>query len=120
MQNQETNITDDVSNLNAGNLPDGRAYLVSNALVNYIRDPLYLSTTDDTNLRFVKTNVLVSCHMEVFQPGGCIRRFQGSGSQPGCQYPQALPITGDSSNFFVIFSMNKEDIWIASVPLSEI
>lgn len=117
---QETNITDDVSNINAGNLPDGRAYLVSNALVNYIRDPLYLSTTDETNLHFVQTHVLVSCHMEVFQPGGCIRRFTGGGSQPGCQYPQSLPITGDSSNFYTIFSLNKEDIWIVSIPLSEI
>lgn len=33
----ETNIADDVSNINAGNLVDGRAYLISNAMVNVVR-----------------------------------------------------------------------------------
>lgn len=33
----QTNIADDVSNINAGNLQDGRAYLVSNAMFNVVR-----------------------------------------------------------------------------------
>jgi hypothetical protein len=113
----ETNITDDVSNLNAGNLPDGRAFLVSNAMVNVGRDPLYISTTDETNLRFISTKVLVSCHFDVFKPFGCVRRFSGS-TQPGCQYPQALVI--NEVGFLTIFSLNKEDIWLVLAPLSSI
>ncbi len=37
----KTNITDDTSNINAGTLPNGRVYLVSNVMLNLIRDPLY-------------------------------------------------------------------------------
>ena len=113
----ETNITDDVANLNAGNLPDGRAFLVSNAMVNYARDPLFISTTDSTNLRFVATQVLVSCHFDVFKPLGCVKRFSGS-TQAGCQYPQALVI--NEVGFLTIFSLNKEDIWLVLAPLSSI
>ena len=36
----KTNITDDTSNINAGTLPDGRVFLVSNVLLNLLRDPL--------------------------------------------------------------------------------
>jgi hypothetical protein len=36
----KTNITDDTSNINAGTLPDGRVFLVSNAMLNLLRDPL--------------------------------------------------------------------------------
>lgn len=117
-----TNITDDVANINAGNLPDGRAYLVSNAMVNIFRDPLYLSTTDSTNLQFVQTHVIVSCEMPIFespqQPWGCLQRYAGRAKQGGCEYAQALPVNG--GNMYVIFSLNKEDIWIATIPLTQI
>lgn len=117
-----TNITDDVANINCGNLPDGRAYLVSNAMVNLFRDPLYLSVTDKTNLRFVETHVIVSCEMPIFsspnQPIGCLQRYQGRAKQGGCQYAQGLVVNG--KNMYVIFSLNKEDIWIATIPFSEI
>jgi len=43
-----TNISDDVSNLNCGTLPDGRAFLVSNAMVNIVRDPLYVGSARGT------------------------------------------------------------------------
>ena len=116
-----TNITDDVANLNAGNLPDGRAYLVSNAMVGPFRNPLYVSRTDDTNLRFVDTDVIVSCEMPIFtsphQPFGCEQRVRGGAKQGGCQYPQALAITG--GDFYTIFSLNKEDIWLLRFPISE-
>ena len=36
----KTNITDDTSNINAGLLPDGRVFLVSNVMLNLLRDPL--------------------------------------------------------------------------------
>ncbi len=43
----KTNIPDDVSNVNCGTLPDGRNYLLSNAMPNVFRDPLWLSTSMD-------------------------------------------------------------------------
>ena len=36
----KTNITDDTSNIHAGTLPDGRVFLVSNVMLNLVRDPL--------------------------------------------------------------------------------
>lgn len=127
----ETNIADDVSNLNAGNLPDGRAYVVSNVMPNVVRDPLYVSLSVD-GFKFNETFVVASCEMPEFQPKedenrglgsrwGCQYRYKGGSKQGGCQYPQAMPIVqqaGNASGFWVIFSVNKEDIWIAKVPLT--
>jgi hypothetical protein len=36
----KTNISDDTSNINAGTLPNGRVFLVSNVMLNLLRDPL--------------------------------------------------------------------------------
>ena len=119
---QQTNITDDVANFNAGNLPDGRAFLVSNALITAVRNPLFLSTTDASNLRFVSTSVISSCEMPLFstpkQPVGCLQRFSGGAKQGGCQYPQALAIS--QGYFYAIFSLNKEDIWLVRFPTDNI
>ena len=43
-------------------------------------------------------------------------RNPGGGS-PGPQYPQGL-VHGD--NFYVIMSMNKEDIWVTQIPLASL
>jgi len=91
-------------------------------MVNIFRDPLYLSTTDRSNLKFVRTDVIVSCEMDIFkspqQPIGCLQRISGGAKQGGCQYAQGLVVNTDS--MYVIFSLNKEDIWVAKIPLSEI
>mmetsp|Transcript_8118 Transcript_8118/g.10499 ORF Transcript_8118/g.10499 Transcript_8118/m.10499 type:complete len:378 (-) Transcript_8118:168-1301(-) len=151
----ETNIADDVSNINAGNLPDGRVYLVSNAMVNVVRDPLYVSISED-GYKFDSTYVVASCEMDVFKSSrskispssreeeekedddehmgntnddeslqgerwGCAKRYSGGSKQGGVQYPQAIAMTeasGEAAGFWVIFSLNKEDIWIAKVPLT--
>ena len=121
-----TNITDDVANFNAGNFPtaaglDGRAYLVSNALVTLLRDPLFLSTAPD-GYAFTTTAAIGSCEDKVFsgpgQPWGCMYRVPGGAKEGGIQYPQAAVVTAPgAAGFYVIASLNKEDIYVARVPL---
>ena len=60
-----TNISDDVSNMNCGALPDGRTFLVSNAMVNAVRDPLYVTMSAD-GYAFDEPLVVASCEMPAF------------------------------------------------------
>lgn len=123
-----TNIADDVSNINAGSLPDGRIYLVSNTMPNIVRDPLYVSLSSD-GYAFDDVRVVASCEMpELAHPNnpdgytqkwGCMYRYPGGAKQGGCQYPQAIAVSesaGAAAGFWVIFSVNKEDMWIAKLP----
>ena len=125
-----TNITDDVANFNAGNFPltnglDGRAYLVSNALITLLRDPLFLSTSIN-GYDFITTNAIGTCEDKRFtspsQPWGCLYRVNGGAKEGGLQYPQALIVTSplSSAGFYVIVSLNKEDIWISKTPLEDL
>jgi hypothetical protein len=121
-----TNITDDVANFNAGNFPDGagldgRAFLVSNALVTLLRDPLFLSTSPD-GYAFTTTAAIGSCEDRVFvgpgQPWGCLYRNAGGAKEGGLQYPQSAVVTApQAEGFYTIASLNKEDIWVARTPL---
>jgi hypothetical protein len=83
-----TNITDDVSNINAGVLPDGRVFLVSNAMLNIFRDPLFISLSSD-GWHFDATRVVASCEQDVFvapdQPWGCLYRYPGGAKEGGVQ-----------------------------------
>lgn len=117
-----TNITDDVVNFNAGHLPDGRVYLVSNACVNIFRDPLFVSTSSD-GWHFDATSVVASCEQDIFksptQPWGCVQRIAGGAKEGGIQYAQALALTDpDRAGLWVIASLNKEDIWVFKVPFT--
>ena len=123
-----TNITDTVSNFNGGNLPaamGGGAYLVSNALITVIRDPLFFSHATD-GVAFTFTAAIGSCEdAAVFasaqQPWGCLYRIAGGAKEGGLQYPQAAVVTHPSApGLFVIVSLNKEDIWVARVPLEDL
>lgn len=119
-----TNIPDDNANINAGLLPDGRIYLVSNAMPQSSkRDPLFVTTSVD-GWQFNQTNVVAACNQTVFtspqQPNGCVERYSGGSKNPGMQYPQAVAVTAPSvpQGLYVIFSVNKEDIWVAYLPFN--
>ena len=123
---QPTNITNDVANLNAGTLPDGRVYLVSNVMTNIFRDPIYVSLSRN-GVEFTAVAALGSCEQPHFtnpwQPLGCVQRYGGGGIQGGLQYPQAVAVTaaeGGVEGFYVILSQNKEDIWVAKTPFSSL
>ena len=124
-----TNITDDVANFNAGNFPaaaglDGRPFLVSNALITLLRDPLFLSTAPD-GYAFSTVAAIGSCEdAAVFaspaQPWGCQYRNPGGAKEGGLQYPQAVIVAEPAAvqGLYVVVSLNKEDIWISRTPLS--
>lgn len=126
-----TNITDDVANFNAGNFPtgpasglDGRPFLVSNALITLLRDPIFLSTAPD-GYAFTTAHAIGTCENAVFanpprQPWGCLYREQGGAKEGGLQYPQAVVVVAPTAaaGFYVIVSLNKEDIWVSRTPLS--
>ncbi len=118
-----TNISDDVANINAGSMPDGRVYLVSNLMVNpAARDPLFVTTSTD-GVNWNATRVVAACNMTAFQsptqPDGCKERYAGKWKSPGMQYPQAVAVTDpNAEGFWVIFSVNKEDIWVSRVPFA--
>lgn len=119
-----TNIPDDNANLNAGTLPDGRVYLLSNAMPNIFRDPLFLSTSVD-GWNFNATVALTSCELPVYtapdQPWGCMYRYQGGSKQGGCEYPQGMSLTATGfEGYWAIYSLNKEDIWVLRVPFASL
>lgn len=123
-----TNITDTVANFNAGNLPNNMgAYLVSNAMINIIRDPLFFSTTID-GYAFTKTAVLGTCENSTIfanpptQPWGCLYRYNGGAKEGGLQYVQCTLVTNPTNmeGFYCIMSQNKEDIWVSKTPLNDV
>ena len=118
-------IPDDNGNLNAGSLPDGRVYLLSNAMPNVNRDPLFLSTSVDGQAFGHAVRALTACEQAMYkslkQPLGCVYRHPGGSKQGGVQYPQGLALTTPGlQGFWVIYSLNKEDIWLARVPFASI
>mmetsp|Transcript_45353 Transcript_45353/g.107046 ORF Transcript_45353/g.107046 Transcript_45353/m.107046 type:complete len:371 (+) Transcript_45353:142-1254(+) len=110
-----TDITNDVSNLNSGNLADGRAWLVNNWVDDPIwRNPLVVSLSEDGN-SFHETATVADCNQLIFsslkQPWGCYWRHAGGAKEGGPQYPQSLPVLEPSvAGFYTIFSLNKEDV----------
>lgn len=121
---QITSISDDHANINAGRLPDGRVYLLSNTMPFVYRDPLFLSTSTD-GFGWSTLTALTSCEEKVYtapdQPYGCLFRHQGGAKQSGCEYPQGMSVTAPGKEgFYAIYSLNKEDIYIARVPFSSI
>ena len=51
---------------NCGPLSDGRVYIMSNAMPNLFRDPLYLATSKDGH-NFDRTVALTSCELPVYR-----------------------------------------------------
>ena len=106
------------SNLNAGTLPDGRVYLVSNPCPNLTevgarRDPLVVATSAD-GLRFDRAVAVMSCAAL----GGCEARYSGSSKNPGPSYPQAVAVTAppELAALYVVATNNKEDVVVTRVP----
>ncbi len=98
-----TDFPDAYSRAAAGNLPDGTAYVISNP--GNGRDPIVISLAAD-GLTFDRHAVLAS--------GAPPRRFEGVAKGPGFQYPHATVV---DETLFVIYSVNKEDVEVAVVPI---
>ena len=125
-----TDIPNDESNLNAGPLPDGRIYLVNNAVFRpksnnaagpetlRFRDPVTIATSTD-GLVFNTVASVMSCTGFPNPNSTCSPRFKGGGKNPGPSYPQGLtvvdPAPQQAMGFYVVASNNKEDIWVTKL-----
>ena len=107
-----TGVVDADSNLNAGALPDGRVFLVTNACTKG-RDPLVVSTSRD-GWAWTGAVGAMSCTM---LDGRCKPRFAGKSKDSGQAYPQAVAVTSPSSmaGLWIAATNNKEDVWVTRV-----
>lgn len=105
-----TNFPDSCARANAGRLPDGQYYVISNILPMAPRPGgramLALSLSRD-GLEFDRLLVL--------RFGPPPQRHEGRAKSLGYQYPHSV-VRGDF--LWVIYSVNKEDVEVARVPLA--
>lgn len=104
----KTDMIDGCARANAGTLPDGQIYIVSNIDPNGARDPLAISLSKD-GLSFDRVSLI--------RRGAPIMHYEGRWKTKGFQYPHSL-VLGDE--LLVLYSVGKEDIQITRIPISEI
>ncbi len=102
-----TNMPDSRSKQSAGNLPDGRAYLVNAPNADRVRRPLAITVGDG---RCFTDSYLLRGAADL-QP----LRTEGKYKRPGYHYPKSV-IWGDY--LYVGYATNKEDVQVTRVPLS--
>lgn len=102
----DTEFPDTGARTSVGNLPDGRVYAVGNPGVK--RMQLCLSVSKDGYL--FDENYILAMNPELM-------KYRGRAKGTGFHYPHST-ISEDS--LFVIYSQNKEDIFIAKIKLSDI
>ena len=106
-----TNIPDSPSKAVSGTLPNGLNYLIGNQVpisAHGVRDPLVISLSRDGKVFDWAAAIL---------QGGPPLRYPGHAKNHGFQYPSALVL---GKMLWVIYSINKEDVAIARIPLAEI
>ena len=104
-----TNIPDSNSKTYLGQLPDSQIFMINNAIDKiWQRDPLSISLINDRNEFYWTGNIKYDAP-EI--------RFKGAHKGPGFQYPSAV-IT--SEYLWVVYSVGKEDIEVARIPLSSL
>ena len=112
-------VPDDNSNINAGSLPDGTAFIVSNAVPHRPRNPLTLALAPD-GLNFTCIRVLQTCHPGFSANSTCQTRGAGRRDGGGPSYPQALTVVAPAPSllhgFWVVATNNKEDVVVTQFP----
>lgn len=104
----KTDFIDGCARANAGVLPDGRVYIVSNIDPDGARDPLAISVSSD-GLNFDKVSLIRNNAPEM--------RYKGRWKAVGFQYPHSL-VLGD--DLWVIYSVGKEDVQVSKIPISQL
>ncbi len=108
-----TNFPDTGSRANAGRLPNGQFYVINNPLPMSAREGgralLAISLSHD-GLIFDRMAVIRFVAPPTRYPG----KAKGGG---GYQYPHSVVV---GENLWVIYSVNKEDMEVARIPLSEL
>ena len=105
---EPTDFPDATARTAAGNLPDGSAFVISNPSRRFGRMPLTVALSSDGR-RFDRALVI--------RGGETKPRFPGRSKWPGWQYPSAV-VWNDQ--LFVAYSINKEDIGVTRIPLSDL
>ena len=105
-----TDIPDGRTKQCAGNLPDGRAFMVSCTANGKRRWPLVLQLSSD-GITFDKAILLRSGSAADLPP----RRYNGRYKTPGYSYPKAIVW---NNTLYIGYSTNKEDVTCTMVPLS--
>jgi len=103
-----TNMPDSRAKQSAGNLPDGRAFLVNAPRGDRVRIPLAVTVSADGRL-FDRAWLLRG--EKDLQP----RRYEGQYKRPGYHYPKSL-VWND--HLYVAYATNKEDVEITRVPIA--
>jgi hypothetical protein len=107
-----TNFTDAGARTNSGKLPDGQVYVINNLLpispkkggrvmlaISLSRDGLTFDRA--TMIRFVPSP----------------RRYEGRSKSMGYMYPESVVV---GEYLLVIYSINKEDVELARIPIEEL
>ena len=113
---EKTNFPDAEARICAGNLPDGKAYVINNpshsvnSVYKFIgrRIPLTIALSDD-GITFDRAYVIHNSNTTM--------RFPGTNKLPGWQYPAAVVWR---NHLYVAYSINKEDEGITRIALSEL
>jgi hypothetical protein len=117
-----SSIPDVRANLNAGVLPNGKIFLVSNPCPSSPdgRDPLAVSTSAN-GWDFDRSVGVMSCK-QLGSTEKCGPRIPGHSKNSGPSYPQGVVVTGTKSvdGLYVVATNNKEDVWVAKVPFSSL
>ncbi len=107
-----TNFPDSCARSNTGKLPDGQFYVINNLLPlspkKGGRSLLAISLSRD-GLEFDRSVVIRFVAPE--------QRYEGKAKSIGYQYPHSVVV---GEYLWVIYSVNKEDIEIARIPLSSL
>ncbi|MBM82965.1 MAG: hypothetical protein CMJ78_20580 [Planctomycetaceae bacterium] len=105
----QTNFPDTTARTSAGNLPDGTAYLINNSLPKRLERGLLSIALSKDGKTFDRAFVLRN------EPTK--KRYDGEHKRDGWQYPNATIWKG---KFYVAYSINKEDVAITQIELSEL
>eukprot|EP01052_Picozoa_sp_SAG31_P037804 SAG31_NODE_4940_length_2847_cov_5.790393_1_plen_506_part_00 len=135
-----TNIPNDESNLNTGKLPDGRIFLLNNAVVIpknetstisvqaelgrtetlRFRDPLTIASSADGR-HFNNSFAVMTC-TNLSSTSTCSQRHSGTGKNWGPSYPQGLVVTAPAPaahrGLWVVATNNKEDVWLVKLDFA--
>lgn len=111
-QPTRTSFPDACARSNAGTLPDGQIYVINNAL------PLTSKKGGRSLLAIsLSRDGLTFDRMAVLRFVAPPPRFEGRSKSAGYAYPHSTVV---QDNLWVIYSVNKEDIEIARIPLSRL
>lgn len=105
---RRTNFPSATARMAVGNLPDGQSFVIWNPSQKHGRIPLVIALSRDGKT-FDRAFVLRG------EPTK--QKFEGRAKNDGWQYPNALVWRG---SFWVIYSVNKEDVVISEIQMKDL